>query len=299
MTTTEVAHRLLRHCSVTDIAALTLSQATEIMSSLSVAVGTYFRRGPAVHRQTSATVTLPAPRIVSGLTVAANALEVSSGSPFRTAERGATLLLSGDENRNEVVSSVGWLNPYMGTAGTKTATVYGDCAPIGTQLIEQIKTDPIVLDQTSQADLGRLVRVRDQHDITRGLSHHSVGRPEYYAILPTGVARGATSQFIIRVWPLPERPMLLRFEADVAPDMFDALNVTSIPLDLPFSDDQMETIILPMAEREMLASTLMDEVNDRVYSQIEARAQRAEGILASLPRDQGRTHSRIYTRRGW
>lgn len=298
MTTSEAAYRLLRHCSVTDIAAVSISQATELMGALGIAVGMYFRHGPAVLRQTSATVSLAAPLALTGLSVAAGAHEVTSGSPFAGSQRGSSLIIAGDENRNEVVSAVGWLNPYMGTTGTKTATLYGDCAPIGTQLIERILTDPIVLDQQRTDHRPALQRVRTDHDMRMNW-RDTTGYPECYAIEATGVSRGASSQFLIRVWPMPDRAILLRFECEVQPDMFDALNVTSIPIELPFSDAQMETILLPLAEREMLASTLMDDVSDRIAAQLEARADRAASTLKTLPRDHGRSRGRIYTPRGW
>jgi hypothetical protein len=299
MTTTETAYRLLRHCPVTDLAALSLSQAKEVMGAISVAVGYYFRKAPAVLRQTSASVVLAAPRVVNNLAVTAGALEVTSGSPFATAQRGSSLRIDGDLNRNEVVSAVGWLNPYQGTSGTRSATVYGDAVPIGTQLIENILSDPILLDQ--QIDVSHrtpLKRASLEHDLA-AFHRDSIGLPTHYAIQPTGVSRGASSQFLIRVWPVPERQMVMRFECNVQPDMFDELALTATPLEMPFSDDQMETIILPLAEREMLGTTLLDEVKENIAAQIEARAARAESLISLLPKDHGKPRGRIYTPRGW
>lgn len=301
MTTAEAAFRILRHASVTDLAALTISQAAEVAGALSVAVGTFFKYGPKILRQTSASTILPAPVTVSGLSIAAGALEVTTGTPFTTGQRGSSLRIDGDQGRNEIVSTVGWLNPYQGSTGAgKTATVYGDCVSISSRLIERLVSDPWIIDggNAHSDDIRRLVRVRDEHEMPGGLSVVE-GKPEYYAFQPTGQSRGATAQYLFRVWPAPSRQLVIRFEAEMAPDMIDFLALAQTPVELPFSDEHMETIILPLAEAELLASTLMDEVNDRVTATLRAREARAMQMIRMLPKNYGKPAGRIGTRRGY
>lgn len=299
MTTSQAAFRLLRHCSVTDIAALTYSQASEVMGALSAAVSFYFRYGPAILKQTSAIIQLRAPRAVTGLPVVKGAREVSTGSPFTLAERGSSLYLDGDERPNEVVSLVSWLNPYGGTDGSKSGTVYGDCVPVGSRLIERIISDPWIHDaRGSEYGLSALKRMSLTEE-PRYLQSRPIGRPTHYTMQPTGIVRGSTTQFLIRVWPMPADEMILRCEAELTPDMFDPTNVAGVPLELPFSPDQMESIILPLAEREMLVSTLAYEIPDRTIAGINRRAEVAEQTIRKLPKDHGRTQGRARTPRGY
>jgi len=300
MTTSEAAYRLLRHCVVSDFAALTVSQGTELMGALGYAVGEYFRFGPAMLRQTTASATLPGPKTVTGMSIAAGGLEVTSGTPFGLSQRGASLEIAGDTNVNEIVSTVGWLNPYQGSTGSgKSGIVYGDCVPISSRIIERLLSDPWILDNSGRSDARRtLQRIDDEHR-EPSRTRNTNGTPSYYAIQPTGVSRGATTQWLMRVWPRPEEQLVIRFECEVQPDMFDRHNISEVVLDLPFPDVQMETIILPLAEERLMASTLLDEISDRIAATLTRDADRARGHLRAIPRDHGKPAGRLRTRHGF
>jgi hypothetical protein len=298
MTSSEAAYRLLRHASITDLAALGMSDAADLMGALSRAIGTFFRYGPAVLRQTSASTALPAPRTLSGLTIAANAHEVTAGTPFGLSERGASLLIAGDPIRNEVVSTVGWLHPYQGAGGSgKTATLYGDCVPVSSRLVERFLSDPVVIDPAG-GEPRRLTRVRHDHE-GPARWQAAAATPSNYALQPAGASRGATTQYLMRVFPAPTRQIVLRFECEVQPDMLDFTNAAQVPVELPFSETQMETIVLPLAEAELLTSPLLDAIRPDLIGRIEARANFAMETLKKLPKDHGRPRGRIRTKFGY
>lgn len=301
MTSAEIAYRMLRHCEPKDPAALTLAQATELMGALSAAMGLFFRYSPSSMRRTSASAVLPAETTVNGLILTDNARSVS-GSPFTMAQRGATIEIEGDSNKNEITSSNGFLNPYLGDAGTKSATIYGDCVPIHSRLIERLISDPWVYH--SDGSTRPLIHVPTDHDPTNIYSkswwdwrrNFQTGEPLYYAIQETGISRESDAHFLVRVYPAPTEETLIRFEADIQPDTYDHTNLAQVPIDLPLSDIQIETILLPFCERELLASTLMKNAPE---AQINLRAQRAEDQLRLIPANQGKNRSRIRTRRGF
>lgn len=295
MNTAECAYRLLRHAKVSDPAALTRGQAAELMGALSSAVANFFADGPPMKRQTSASVTLDAPRTAT-ISVVTGATEVASGSPFTSAQRGATLYIYGDPAPNEIVSGNGWLNPYQGSAGTKTATIYGDAIPIGTKVIDRLLSDPVLIDPDTGVT-HFLARARKEH--LANLGKRQEGRPEFYAIQPAGAVRGSTVQYIVRVWPYPTRQMIVRFEAELQPDTFNFTNVAQSVLELPFSEAHMERIVLPLAENELLSSTLLVDLAPNVANEIKSRAGRAVDALRTIPKDHGRPRGRIRTRPGF
>jgi hypothetical protein len=297
MTTAQAAFRILRHASVTDIFALSLPQATEVAGALSRALAEYFRFGPRQLSRTSASVQLRAPRTLPALQVSAGAVEVSSGSPFPTSQRGSSLLIDGDPAVNEIVSSVGWLHPYQGTSGERSAVVYGDCLPVSSRLVERIVSDPWV--HSPETERRPLARVRDEHVGLRQADAPATGIPERYGIQPAGVSRGATAEYLLRVWPMPDRPVVLKFEADVQPDTIDYSAVAQVPLDLPVSDLNAEAILLPLAEEQLLGSTLLDELRPETAGRIEAAAERARDHLRHLPRDHGKPRQKLRTRPGY
>jgi len=114
-----------------------------------------------------------------------------------------------------------------------------------------------------------------------------------------GVSRLADVQFMVRVYPRPTAELILRFEADLQPEALTVLALQRSPVDLPFSDIQMEQIVLPLAERELLASRVMRDIDGTVARRIEERAQRAERALSKLPGNHGRPRRRIRRKRGW
>lgn len=304
MNTAQTAVRILRHASVTDPAALPLSQAREVTGAISAAVAKFFRDGPAVMRRTTAAVALSPPRTVPGYLVEAGALEPAAGpDPFGVSERGASLAIEGDARRNEITGSRTWLAPYLGASGVREMTVYGDAVPVGARMIERIASDPWI-DEGNGAGgrpsvSGRLTRIAaDGPDIAARWSEAG-DRPRYYEIRSAGASRGSAALYVLRVWPPPSRPMILSFAVDVQPDAFDEHALWRVPVELPFSDSQMETVILPLAEEELLRSTLLRELPDRLADLIQAAGADARRTLAKIPKDHGKPRGRLRTRTGW
>tara|TARA_R110000772_G_scaffold143235_1_gene252757 strand:- start:26905 stop:27822 length:918 start_codon:yes stop_codon:yes gene_type:complete len=305
MTSSEIAWRLLRHCEPQDPTALTLSQASELMGSLSFAMSEFFRYAPAKMRRTSASAILEAPITKTGLAVVNNATGVTSGNPFTTAQRGATVALSGDPILNEVVSTTGWLNAYQGITGTKTATIYGDCIAIQSRLMEKLVSDPWI--HLEGGGSTPLRRARNEQAMNgAGMSEWwdwrdslKTGRPTQYAIQSAGISRGSDAYFLLRVSPMPEVRTIIRFEADVAPDSFDHTNVFQVPVDLPLSEDQIESMIIPLCEKRLLTSTLYKGMDSGLKAEIRAAGADAKDLIDYLPQDHAQQGGKVRRKRGW
>ena len=308
MTSAQLAWRLMRHCTPSDPSALTMSQAAEIAGAMSSALSRLFRHGPTVNRRSSASVIMPAP---TTKTINLNNQDrtVNSGSPFSPSQKGASILIDGDSNLNEIVGSNELLNAYMCPAGSHSATIYGDAVPIRTDKFEKLISDPWIQKQGGQVVHLKRVRndtdpsLRDRHwDYNSWLNWRTnaeVGDPRYYAIQEVGISRNAQAFFLIRVWPAPNDAMTLRFEVDAMPDLFDYTNIFQVPTEVPASDSEVEDIVLPFAEKNLLRSTLYQNVTPETRRSIEQAAMEAEAEIQLLPRSHGIPHSKIRTKRGF
>lgn len=309
MTSAQLAWRLMRHCTPSDPAALTVSQASELAGAMSQSLAHLFRHGPTVNRRTSASVILPEPTQKT-ITIAKGSKEVSAGAPFAESQRGSTIMIDGDNNLNEIVSTTELLNPYLGTGGEVSCTIYGDCVPIRTKVFEKLISDPWVM--VGDGYVLHLTRARHDHDPAfpdywkwdhaawfSWRNTIDVGDPRFYAVQESGISRGTDNFFQIRVWPAPTREMVLRFEVDAMPDLFDHTNISQVPLDLPLSEAELEGIVLPLAEKNLLRSTLYQNISNDLKNDIRQAAMDAEREIQLLPRNHGIPRSRIRTKRGF
>lgn len=305
MNTKQLAHRILRHCSPRDPSALTLDQRQEVTGAISSGVSKFFRLAPAKLKRTTASFVLPAPVTVS-LAVTAGAQTVDAGNPFTQDQRGASLVIDGDANRNEIVSRNGFLNAYQGATGTRSATIYGDAIPIHSRLFERAITDPMLL--LGNGAVEKLDRVQLDHGIGRySLSSFEygwggdlhLGVPRHYGIQHGGGSHASDLHFLLRVHPQPSTSYVVQFEVEASPETYGADALAGGSVDLPLSDEQIESILLPLCESEMIHSTLWAPKNDRAEKGILEARDQALSLIQLLPRDHGRPVGTVGTPYGW
>lgn len=299
-TSASLGWRLLRHSTPSDPTALTVSQAAEVAGAISAGLGLFFRAAPATMRRTSASALLPAPRTIDDLDLD-NGATVATGTPFLAADRGRTIQIEGESIQNEIVSTTTVLQNYLGASGVHTATIYGDAIVVDSRLIERIIGDPWVVLPDGQ----RVILENRPYDRGFGLVHAldraqiALGMPIYYSILEAGQSQSSDAQFIIKVFPMPTVATVIRFDLDVMPTSFDHTGIFQIPIDLPLSTAHVETILIPICERELLRSTLYKGIDPVIRDEIQRAALRAEAQIPLLPRHRAPRRGRIRTADGW
>lgn len=307
MNTYQMATRLLRHCQTRDLSALPLDDLEQVAGAMSAAIGEFFRLAPALYRRTTMSASVTGPATVS-IAVSAGAVSIDTGgsNPFTDLQRGATLEIAGDGRYNEIVSPSGWLNPYQGTSGTKTATIHGDSVPIHSRLVERLLTDPVLVEPAGVTR--RLIRqeIQGGQDGWRAWywehwrSALAFGEPTHYAIEHGGASHGSDLNFLIRLHPMPTRAYVLNFEAHLAPATYPvgALTTTGWE-DLPLSNDVLESMVLPIAEENMLGTTLWASEKPAVLDHIHRAADRGRALTTLLPAESARRVGRVGTPPGY
>ena len=98
--------------------------------------------------------------------------------------------------------------------------------------------------------------------------------------------------------PAPRTPITLRFDLELDPVMINFIQLTCLPVTLPVSDQDYESILLPMAEYELMASSIWAG-SDLASQMIRERYMRALALLKGKIPDRAPTLNRLGTPRGF
>lgn len=304
MTTAELAQQISRHTSVKDLSSETPAVAQEFIRAINAAVQKFYRIAPAKWMRTEVSHLVPTPSTVSAQ-VTADSVSLSN-APFTAAMRGCSVLIDGDPSYNEVVSTDQLLNPFLGTTGTKVATVYYDSVTITDFKVQKIVTDPEIretgvrLTRVEQFDSASFRR--QYHAVYAGAGGlRSVGSyPEYYRVQYVGMSNAAAANDAVvqlRLAPMPTTKHVLNFQADIRPGSF-ALSTLEIPATIPVDDSLAFSTIVPLAEAEMTKSSVWTG-DPGMTTRIENAGARAEADIRNLDSEFARPRRRVVTRRGW
>lgn len=96
----------------------------------------------------------------------------------------------------------------------------------------------------------------------------------------------------------PRTAITLRFDIELDPVMINFIQLTCLPVSLPVSDQDYEAILLPMAEHELLASSIWAG-SDMAAKKIEERYLRALALLKTKIPDRAPILNRLGTPRGY
>ena len=207
--------------------ALTLQQSADLTDAINSGLDTFYSLLPRRLKETTASVTLNAPKTVS--VQANNGSNVLDNSVFTSEQYFSTIKIDGDDNFNEIVNDKELLDAYSGTTGSKSATIYGDTAYLTTaftRLITNpqlssgemlIRDDELLGYENNSSSEGRVsggyYSGNDNFSENR-MNRRTVGRPDRYAIDHVGMGDIIA---IIRVYPIPVMSYKMRFRIELAP----------------------------------------------------------------------------------
>jgi hypothetical protein len=312
MTTKELADRLMRQTDPGDLSALTMRQGKEVADAISFALMEFSTLCPDHMTRTTASVTLPEPKTVTiGVTKGSTTV---TDYTFASDEIGCTIKIDG--LLNEVDTTATLMDEYHGETGTKTATLYYDAVNMANnRKIRRIANDPWVFD--GYRCTHQLYRVPSDHAPlgtyhstsqrwTSRASHWyddwNIGEPRHYSIMETGNSSGSEQWFILKVGPSPESTTTLRFDLELESDFICWTQINHFPIDLPYSDQQILSVIMPFAEKRLLTSSLFDWTRPQakaVAQQLEQNYSHARGILDQEAPDRGKPQTSRGTPWGW
>lgn len=272
-----LAQRVIRHTRVSDLASCEVNDAIDITRAINSALEEWFSLAPHSYRRTTASHTFTAPRVVS-ISVTGDDTSVS-GNPFTTLERGCSIIIDGDDVRNEIVDTNALLHTYSGTTGTVSATIYHDCVAMTNFRIERLTAAPYCLETK------RELKPRPQMD-TDWIRNGSVGDPQYFNVEYIGNAEQVSNDgvFQVRVSPMPGQSYRIKMPMEFRPISYgiDCLSPAG-NAEIPVPDALAFSTLMPMVEAELIASPCWRlSTPPTTTGRISDAADRARDMVTSL-----------------
>lgn len=107
----------------------------------------------------------------------------------------------------------------------------------------------------------------------------ATGAPRFYHVqrIHGGSLRADATVLQMQLWPAPRRPHSISFDALIEPRNFSACDLDNTETVIPVPEQQVESILLPIAAEYLLLSS--KNVTDRVRQAVPTAAARARALL--------------------
>lgn len=250
MTTIQILHRIARHARTGDFTRLSLPERMDCLEALNSALMKGYNALPVVYREQTQGFTLPAPVTLSiNATVGSNLVPAST---FTQSQIGATVVIPGDANWNQVIGTAELLNPYLGTVSGVQAgcTVYGDSLFTTTYPFDRVIGNPTFSNPSTSTLIipGELARSEGGWN---WLFQNTIGRPQSWWPQYMGNSQGFSPFIVLKFAPLPDTAYAINIRFSFWPIRLLLSDIAAAtPLTVP--DQFLEKNLIPMARRALL-----------------------------------------------
>lgn len=273
MTTVELAIRLCRDLEVKNLPQLSSDGRLDMITAINAALQRHHALSPDHLKVEKVSAPLRKPEPIT-ITVTNGSKEFSGWTPNKSDLFNSIRINTDTYVDHWATADDELLATYLGQTGTQQATLYHDVVSFD-QPIERIVTQPIL-------DIdGTYLRYSEDNNLWEGIygRRQRVGRPRFYRLEKQTVNRGAETVFYIRVDTLPDQDYRIRFDVQLAPKKI-TYNDLITPVNLPIRDDQVESVLLPIARAELTCSKLWEDPSH--ISMAKEKAERAEMLYEQL-----------------
>ena len=303
MTVAELAQRLARWSSAKSFSQLTVDDRSILLDCVNSAIFKWFAAAPEKMRQTTVSHLIRAAEDVSfDIVEGENELVGLSLNGYHL---GCAIDIDGEPVMNEIVSVSGTpqvLNQHRST-GTVTATIYFDTIMLTDHLVSRLVSNPRIQDNGQELfrddeGLGFLgADRRGSHGLGGYVAtSRNFGRPDRYCFENTGVSLGDEARLMIRMDPIPQESLLVKFDAVIDAPTYDLHHMEGTT-ELPVPDQYVLPHLLPLALGELADSPIWGSGDsDKASSKASSIAGQMKGVLQP---NQGAPRNRVRTRPGW
>lgn len=296
--------RLARHTTSRSLSNLDAEDRLIVLDCINAAIYNWFAAVPEHMRQTTVShVVRNSETITPTMTNLGNSL---GGVELDEYHLGAAIDIAGDSVMNEIVSTdpAQILNPYRGSTGSASATIYFDTIMLTDYYVSRIVNHPRVLD--SGRTLVRDENIRFMGAERKGMESplgvyganiaRNFGEPYRYTIDNTGVSLKDEARMMIRLDPIPSGELTIVFDAVIDPVThgLDAINGTT---DIAVPEQYVIPHLVPLALSELALSPIWGIGDSNAAL---ARGEKIIGVIQNdLPLNRARPQNRARTRKGW
>lgn len=293
ISTVQFFHRIARRARGGDFTKLSMTEQTDLAEAANTALQTLYGLLPTAYKEKTQGFLLPAPLTIS-LAVTAQSADVPAAS-FTSAQLGRTVVLDGDPNWNQIIGTDRLLNPYMGTSGTVSGTVYGDAVYSTEYPFERIVGNPTIPAQGSVMPVNRVLTPMTVVGGLTWLSMQTTGYPQLWGTQNLGYSQGEEPILVMRVMPAPSAAMTIDVRTSYWPKR---LTLTDYDTNtrVPVADQFIETALIPLSLYALTSTPIFD---GRGEALLQARAEDAEDFLRAQPGQLGAPSNRVGTPPGF
>lgn len=298
MTTLQLAQRLMRNLTLNSVDDLPADEAARLVDAMNTGLNEFIRTLPDHRMTTAAAYRLHAPVTHSievlegakGFSYVAGSLLPAGGYESEQDALGHTVMVEGDAHLNAIHSSGELLSPYWGSSGTRTMTLYGDCAQLGETDIRIVSAVYFVR-QADQFRQKLILRNQPQ----RPPSFESGDPIECWTVSHAGQRSTARPLWLLKVWPLPLTAGEVQFDMLAFPEFieFDDLHTPRVISTTVAEESLLTALAMPgLFNSPFWAATADRQIETGAY-------ERARQALAAMNTPQTAAPTRTTTAPGW
>ena len=240
MTTTQLFSRMTRPLSQKVVASLSDENKQWLVDAANLALVQFVKKMPPIRRREPQVRQLPA-AVTKSITATLNSQTIAFDPAWADVgdNLGRTVVVAGDAERyNRLQSATSLIHFYEGATGDTTLQVFGDAFLLG-QYQDGIEGDLILQDGGNAMMLtpGMPAGIAMQYanrliGLTGGLAeanarYFTAGRPTHWWVEPlSGISGTSSPQFLVRVWPQPDKAYQVSFQMKLWPSAFTTADLT-------------------------------------------------------------------------
>lgn len=297
MTTVQLLHRIARHARSAngspggDFTTFSLTEQTDLLEAANAALQTVYGALPSAYKELTESFLLAAPLAIS---VSATQFSAEFASDvFTVGQIGCSVTFDGDPTWNIIVAPNRMLNPYMGSTGTTSGTIYGDGVYSTRYPFDRIIGNPRYPNRGSATMFNpNLIKVNGFDGPGSGWFYQmTVGWPQFWWTQMWGNSQGNNPLLILRVSPAPSAATVIDVRMSYWPRRltladYDAATILTVP------DQFLEKSLIPLALRSLMSTPIWRGNGDE--DRIEARAAEGEAFLRMQPGQLAAPNNKLY-----
>ncbi len=242
MTTIELFHRIGRRAKGGDFTLLSMSEQTDIAEAANAALQQVYNALPEYFKEITEGLLLPPPQPVTlSVTQYSNVL---SSDVFTWDQLGRSIVLDGDPQWNQIISTDRMLNPYLGATGTVNGTIYGDAVYSNRYPVERIIGNPQFANQSNPGLYRRELARANEGGWT--VWQQTIGLPCIWWPQFLGNSQGNEPLMVLRVAPAPDIAYAISLRMSYWPKRLTLADYDEATI-IPVPNQFLESSLIPLA----------------------------------------------------
>lgn len=286
--------RIARRSRTGDFTKLSYMDQQDIAEAANSALMQTYNALPSYFKQIVEGFVLPAPQPIT-LAVVHNSNELSS-SVFTDAQIGRSVVLEGDPNWNQVISTDRLLNPYLGATGTVNGTLYGDAVWSTRYPFDRIVGNPTFANRNFGFWSNRRMVRANNGAQSLGTWGQQCGIPQWWWTQTLGNSQGNEPLLVLKFAPAPNQEYAIDVNMAYWSKRLTPQDYTDNAT-IPVPDQFLETVLIPLALKAFMTSPAWLKSADD--AQIIMRADEALTLARNQYGQPGTPNNRVYTPPGY